>query len=146
MYSFIPITDEIVEELILKLSGDHIEELQLLTFSDDISETVRKTVQFSDDSWACYSDEKLCGIFGIGTWTLASDVGQPWVLLTDEAQKHKRQLLIKAAKIGVAYWMRRYSRLVNYVPSSYTTGLRWLKMLGFEITPVTATLCKIEMR
>lgn len=148
MYSFVPITDKIIDELLENITKDNIEELQLLTYNEDIADTVKKTVELSEDSWACYynANGKLCGIWGVGRRTLASNDGQIWVLLTDEAKNHVRPLLVKAAKIGIAYYLGKYTRLINYVPSSYVTGLRWLKMLGFEITPVTATLSKIEMR
>ena len=147
MFKFVPGTEEIAKELLNSLTWQHKEELSLLPYGDNLGETVLKTVEDSDETWACYTSKGvLCGMFGIKKQSLATQNGQPWLLMTEEALKHKRELLVKGARIAVDYWMRRYDLLFNYVPAAYVTGLKWLKMLGFEIIPVTASLYRIEKR
>lgn len=146
MFKFVPVTDEIIDQVVDNLHEDHLEELKTLAMGSAIKLQAKRTVNKSKESWACYANGELAGMFGIIEMSIISNTGAPWMMMTPVALKYKRQLLIKGAKIAVAHWMKQYDTLENVVPSAYGKGIKWIEMLGFTVTKYTANLSKIEMR
>lgn len=74
-------------------------------------------------------------MFGVSTVSLLTGEGSPWMLMTDEAVRHRRALLVEA---------RRYSDLLNtvfpvlrnVVHAENSTAIRWLSRLGYTVGPV----------
>lgn len=65
------------------------------------------------------------------------DWGIPWMVCTDEAERHAVRL-VRDARTYVAEWASHYSRLFNYVHAENHKSIEWLRRLGFKVKP-TAT-------
>ena len=96
-------------------------------------------------------DNKVLAIFGIGTLTFLSRTAVPWVLTSNEVEKHRRMFL-QYSKWWIEEVRKEYPLLVNIVDGRYIKALKWLKWLGFEIGPALplgvdgALFHRIEMR
>lgn len=78
-------------------------------------------------------DGELVCLFGVGSNTLLSTSGSPWLLGSDKIVKHARAFL-KGSRIYLRDMKEEYGYLVNYVDARNTHSVRWLKWLGFEIS------------
>lgn len=71
-------------------------------------------------------------MFGVGDLNILAGVGAPWLLGTDEVERHYVAFLR-----GSVEWrdqlLRRYSILRNFVDDRNTVSIRWLEWLGFRL-------------
>ena len=88
----------------------------------------------SRDAWTGIADETLVCMFGVGSATICSSVGVPWLLATAELERHARPFLRRNRKV-VKQMMNGYSLLRNYVDARNVTSIRWLEWMGFEVLP-----------
>lgn len=83
---------------------------------------------------AALADGKVVAVYGISSRSPITRVGSPWMLTTNEVEKH-RKLFLKHTKQQVNQWRREYTVMFNYVDARYTQAIRWLKWLGFTVYP-----------
>lgn len=93
---------------------------------------LKRAVEVSEKSATILIDGKPVAIFGVAHLTPISDIGYPWMLGTDDVQKHARRLLPHAGgKLDIL--AARYKHLRNYVHAANTVSIRWLRRMGFTI-------------
>lgn len=97
-------------------------------------EATRSSLLVSRDAWTGLADGQVVCMFGVGSPMICSTVGVPWLLATDQLQKHARPFLRRNRKM-VRRMMGSYSILRNFVDARNTTSIRWLKWLGFKVLP-----------
>ena len=149
-YKFTPATIHHVKGLVDDISQDVKEEMLALKHGD-LVQNIKQLSEHSDEAWtATYNDVIIC-VFGVKRTNLLSDVAYPWLITTNEVKRHKRNFL-KGAKISIAYWLKRYNTLENYVPSEFGMLIKWVRWVGFTVFPAAPTgfhnkmVHKIEMR
>lgn len=83
------------------------------------------------ESGPCFAaryDGKLLCVFGLSY--IEPEVAGPWLLATDELQRHSVTLM-RAARLFVKVWSSTYF-LVNQVDSENAHAIRFLRALGFQ--------------
>ena len=88
----------------------------------------------SDISMTGLADGQVVCMFGIGSVSVLSLTGVPWMLATDDLEKHARAFLRRNKKV-LAEMSEGYTLLRNYVDERNTVAIRWLEWLGFTILP-----------
>jgi hypothetical protein len=68
-----------------------------------------------------------------GCRKINNNTAEVCLLVTDEFSKHFIYF-IKQAKIYLNNWLETYSRLENYVYKTNKSTIKWLKLLGFNVT------------
>ena len=64
--------------------------------------------------------------------TALAPVGIIWMTITPELAKHPKQLL-RDSRAVVHGWCERFPVLIDYIDTTQTQTLRWLRWLGFDI-------------
>ena len=90
------------------------------------------SVQNSQYKKAIVLDGKCIGIFGVGTLSMMSTSGFPWILCTPELEKHAMRYL-RGSKKYVKEMLAQFDVLENYVYEDNHFTIKWLKWLGFDI-------------
>ena len=135
-YEFIPAEEKHIEALVADIAPDTAGELQKLLPETPLEDIVRMLMKDSTEAWVAMFDGELICAFGIKKGTMLSDTAHPWLVVTNLLQKHKKNFLW-ASKIGIAYWLKKYGVLDNWIPFGFPKILRWLKWAGFTIGPPT---------
>ncbi len=74
----------------------------------------------------------LVCIFGVGPVAGEERNGIPWLLGTEELDRHPKQLLRSAGRV-LKTMQRNYDRLHNYVHAKNDKSIRFLRHMGFAI-------------
>lgn len=107
------------------------------------------SVSKSSGAWCVLFDGIPAAIFGVGDISVLTGTGAPWMLGTDEVERHFRPFL----KTSISFrdqLLQRYSTLRNFVDVRNVVSIRWLEWLGFTLLdPITVrgnTFRLFEMR
>lgn len=98
-------------------------------------QALRLSLKASVAAWTAKVDGRPEAMFGVSTLSLLGGEGSPWLLMTGDAERQARALLVDA---------RRYSDILqamfpilsNNVHADNATAIRWLQRLGFTVGPV----------
>lgn len=134
MFTFQPITPEIVADLIPRLRPIDRLELSCMTQGDPAQALLRMTER-ARRSTAAYMDGGLVGIMGIGSASLVSDTGCPWALVTDALDRPEvRREFVARSRDALGWLSEDFRRLWNIVSAENVTAIRWLRWMGFSFT------------
>ena len=93
---------------------------------------IKLTISCSEHAWTATADGRPAVIFGVCRRTRLSDVAMPWLLATDEADKHMTSFA-RISRTAFDAISEAYPVLENYALAENTKTLRWLKWLGFDM-------------
>lgn len=93
---------------------------------------IRLTIAQSEHAWTATVDGRPAAIFGVCRKTRLSDTAMPWLLATEEADRHMASFARLSRKAFDAI-MEAYPVLENYALAENVKTLRWLKWLGFDM-------------
>jgi len=105
------------------------EEIRAMTGIDP-KLAVALSVAASDPGWAAELDGRVEAVFGVGP--VNGSLGRPWLVGTDEIEKHP-VLFYRMSRGIVADMRARYEQLVNWVDARNELSIKWLRWLGFHI-------------
>lgn len=71
---------------------------------------------------------------GVSPLSLVGSTGVPWLLGSDLVRVHRRVFMVESRRL-VAHWLTLFDALRNVVDARYAAAIRWLRWLGFEISP-----------
>lgn len=119
-------TEADIIELAGALRQSDIDELNAVT-DQSIIDAVRTSVSNShpDYCWAYHVDGVLVLIYG------CSRSGSPWMLGTDELNKHLKQLTVRT-RVVVCDMLKQWPLLSNVIDVRQKKTIRWLKTIGFQ--------------
>lgn len=92
------------------------------------------SVRWSDDARAGLVDGVVMCLWGVVPLSLIGRVGSPWMLASDDLERHPR-LFLRRCRDVVAEMQAPYRLLTNHVDARNRLSIRWLRWLGFEIGP-----------
>jgi hypothetical protein len=78
-------------------------------------------------------------MFGLTPYSLASGVGRPWFLGTDEVYRHPRDM-VRTGEMLVEIMQDSFRRLENVIAAANDQGIRLLKRWGFTIGEETQVI------
>lgn len=92
--------------------------------------------------WRCFKgsflrhtafiDGKLAAMWGVGG-TLMGQVGNPWLMTTDEVYKIPPLLFARTYQHEVLRMLKLFPVLTNYVDADYEAAIRLLDIIGFKL-------------
>lgn len=126
-----PVESGDVERLVANMRTPDIAEITSATGSNDLHRIVQESVAAS--TW-CYTGEfngELACIFGVAPFQLLGARAAPWMLGTDQIDKHPGAL-VRRCRSYIADMLRAYPHLLNFVDARNTRSIRWLKRMGFQ--------------
>lgn len=100
---------------------------------------VRSITLSGGECWTILMDGDVAAIGGVASFGLLQRAGVPWVL-TGKIVDRKRKTFFKVTTQAVEVIRKRYAYLTNVVDSRYTTAIRWLERLGFEVEAANAVM------
>jgi hypothetical protein len=98
-------------------------------------EALRYGMLNSTIAWTVLVDGRAEAMFGVCPVSTIESRGRPWLLMTDDALKHRRAIL----RLGWRYTQaihRHFAILENYVYARNDVAIRWLARLGYAVGPV----------
>lgn len=91
-------------------------------------------VESSTSAWTGFAgDDPIC-LFGVAPASLLGGIGIPWLIGTDEVERHQMAFL-RRCQPHVATMRSVYDTLVNWVDDRNVVAQRWLRWLGFHVEP-----------
>lgn len=109
-----------------------IDQLECRIFGHSPRNALRNGLMASSIAWTALVDGRPEAMFGASTISMLEGTGQPWMLMTDEAVKHKVALL-RLGRIYTEAVNRHYVQLENWVHVDNVVAIRWLSRLGFAV-------------
>ena len=135
-YEIVPATVDHVIELALNMRVEDQNEIWAAAHFTPW-EALVSSISFTDIPYAGLADGKVLCIFGVGTRSLMSNKGVPWMLSTNLVSDHMRAWA-RGSRTAFEYMTRNINSLENYVDARYTSAVRWLAWLGFTVHPAEA--------
>lgn len=86
----------------------------------------------SHEVWAGRVDDRPVCVFGLGVGSIAGGLARPWMLGTEELERHAFAFLRRNRSV-VERWSRDYRLLENWVDVRNVSSQRWLRWLGFTL-------------
>lgn len=90
------------------------------------------SLELSTRAWTGSVDGTLVTMWGVCPGP--GRIGIPWMLATDDLERHQRAFL-RRNRAYIALMLERYDTLVNWVDARNTTSINWLRWLGFRLDP-----------
>jgi hypothetical protein len=112
-----------------------IDRLECHIFGHTPKQALRNGLSSATCAWTALVDGRPEAMFGASTISLLDGSGRPWMLMTDEAVRHKTALL-RLGRIYTEAMHRHYALLHNWVHARNETSIRWLARLGYGIGSV----------
>jgi hypothetical protein len=109
-----------------------IDELECRMWGRSPKQSLRLGLQASTLAWTALIDGRPEAMFGASTISLIDGSGRPWMLMTEEAVRHRRALL-RLGRLYTAALHEHYILLHNWVHAENNLALRWLARLGYGI-------------
>ena len=95
---------------------------------------LRMSLAASPLAWTGLVDGVPVCMFGAAASTMLASQGCPWLLGTDEVERHAIAFL-RRNRAQVGLMLKVFGTLANRVDSRNTQSVRWLEWLGFTIHP-----------
>jgi hypothetical protein len=109
-----------------------IDQLECRIFGHSPREALRQGLLSATVAWTALVDGRPEAMFGASTVSLLDGTGRPWLLMTDEAERHQKAL-VRLGRIYTAAIHRHYVFLENWVHVDNAAAIRWLSRLGFAV-------------
>lgn len=98
-------------------------------------QALRLSLRASVAAWTAKVDGRPEAMFGVSTLSLLGGEGSPWLLMTEDAVKQARSLLVDARRYSDLL-QAMYPVLSNNVHADNAVAIRWLSRLGYTVGPV----------
>lgn len=109
-----------------------VDQLECRIFGHSPKEALRLGLLSATVAWTALVDGRPEAMFGASTISLLEGTGRPWMLMTDEAERHQKAL-VRLGRIYTAAIHRHYEQLENWVHVDNAAAIRWLSRLGFAV-------------
>jgi hypothetical protein len=133
-YQIVPAAREHIPALVANLRAQ--DEAEIRSGGSTPEQALTEAFDKSNEPLAVLFEGRVLAIFGVAKPHAISDYGMIWMLGSKEVPKHTKMLL-RASKAYVKRELRKTSHLVNYVDAEYQEAVRWLRWLGFTVSPAT---------
>ena len=120
-----------VEELAANMCQRDIDECWAASHNTPFEALTQSLAASPNAMMGFYKGRVVC-MYGVAEMSILSNVGVPWLLGTDEIEKHSKYFL-RQNRHYMKEIKRKYSLLINFVDARNTVAIRWLKWLGFEV-------------
>ena len=107
---------------------DRIEAMAMT--GQDPHKALEQCILQSSSVYVAEEDGQIHGVFGVCLDD--PDVGVPWFVATDAAERNKK-LIMKTGRKMVDEWLKRVPYLANYVCCLHEQSIKWLEWLGFTV-------------
>lgn len=95
-------------------------------------ECMRYGIVMGRESWTGLVDGNPIVMCGVTSPSIMSDEGSPWLVATNDLEKHGLEFL-KLSRRMARIWFGRYTSLQNWVDIRNEKAVQWLQWLGFEM-------------
>jgi len=95
---------------------------------------LHRSVRSSVMCWTAFADGHIAAILGCGPVSVMGGVGAPWMMGTPVLEKYARQM-VKRTPEYLDRMLEVFPHLTNFVHVANTTSKRWLRRVGFELSP-----------
>jgi len=114
--------------------ADHMRDADLVEIEAAIGidpyDALKYSVSVSSEAWSAYAGGEPIALFGVGTQSMLSRTGAPWLLGTDKLLD-QRLSLVRLGKLFVATWRTHYEVMLNFVHAKNVSSIQWLETIGF---------------
>ena len=135
-YSVVPATMAHTRDLAPRVRQADVDEVWAFAGITTL-EALEVSVRSSPEPWAGLVNERVEVMFGVGVSSLASAVGIPWFLGSDEVFKHGVKFL-RVSRRYIDRVRQDYLLLENYVDERNLDAVKWVKWLGFRLEPAVS--------
>ncbi len=112
-----------------------IDRLECSMFGRTPKQALRLSVMSAACAWTAKIDGRPEAMFGAAAVSSLEGIGSPWLLMTDDAVRHARALVVLGRRYSDAM-QRRFPRLENRVHADNEVAIRWLSRLGYAIKEI----------
>jgi hypothetical protein len=121
--------------LIPRLRQADIDECEALFGRGTTPMIASETFRNSPLRYTVEEDGVVIAMFGVAAPSLLADSGHPWMFGSDAMDRAPRRAFIDAGRKYIADMLRFFPRLENIVDSRNEKSIRWLRRMGFILSP-----------
>lgn len=125
----VPATIVDLFELWYNLRNDQLEDVSGASMRN-LKEQADKSVEV----WCGKYQGRPVIVWGVLMPSILSSVGVVWALTSKEIDKCPL-VFVRQSKVELERLRKRYTELTGYVATEYEVSARWLRWLGFDISP-----------
>lgn len=93
-----------------------------------------KGLACSTHAWTGFFDDRPVCMFGVAPRSVLSGRGYPWLIGTNLMERHAL-VFLRECRPNLEQMKSAYNLLENYVDARNVKAVRWLRWLGFDISP-----------
>lgn len=97
-------------------------------------------------AWAGIDSEGVIAIWGVGSLSVLSETGQPWLVGTDRLVKKYRKPFLRMVDLFLDLIVEEYPTLEGYQRTKEPERLRWLEWCGFKLDKPVGQFARFELR
>lgn len=112
-----------------------IDRLECSIFGRTPKQALRLSLASAAVAWTAKIDGRAEAMFGAAAVSSLEGIGSPWLLMTDDAVRHARALVVMGRRYSDQLHVL-FARLENRVHADNEVAIRWLSRLGYTIGPV----------
>lgn len=94
-----------------------------------------ETFRNSPLRYAVEKDGVVIAMFGVAAPSLLADSGHPWMFGSDEIGRVHPRAVVELSRKYIPNMLRFFPRLENIVDSRNDKSIRWLRRMGFILSP-----------
>ncbi len=98
-------------------------------------DALRHGLLYSETAWTVKADGRPEAMFGVMPVSLLEGRGHIWMLMTEDAVRHRRAI-VRLGHIYTEALQRHYRVLTNRVHAENDMAIRWLARMGYVIGSV----------
>lgn len=130
---------------IVEVNSDHIlylaenarksdaEEIAAWDGTDITDALIYSVIDSGEESYTALIDSVPVAIFGAAQHLWKEDTALPWMIATDELEKHAFAVVRQNVKF-INQWLKKWDCLENHVAEKNVKAIEWLNWLGFRFS------------
>jgi len=122
-------------------ASDVLEQKRMSGGKTEQDQAVNDSFYLSENKWTAFFNEAPVGIFGLVPHpNIMSSTAVLWFVATEEAESNKMMFLKASIDSMEKIKASGFSRIWNYVDAKNTKSVKWLKYLGFKLSPTVYSI------
>lgn len=110
----------------------------------DADKLLQRALSRADFAWMGLLDNRPVCMWGVEAQSVLGNDAYLWLVTTDEVEEHPFYFL-RRSQIFIKQLSTHYSMIHGHVDSSFERSIKWLKWLGFKVSP-GLSVSTFEMR
>tara|TARA_Y100000034_G_scaffold89640_1_gene107898 strand:+ start:446 stop:907 length:462 start_codon:yes stop_codon:yes gene_type:complete len=131
IYDICPTTDEHIEELAVTMAQPDVDEAWAAGHKRP-HEALEYSRKVSRDTTTGLANGEVACIFGVGSSSILTGLGSPWMLTSPILEAHGK-VFLRGCRMWMGDQKQKWLKLDNFVDARNERAVKWLRWMGFDL-------------